>query len=292
MIKTPAQVQKIETNQEKKRLSWLASDNTITVNLDGETHMLARTDAYSEKLIAALKAKDFDVIPTLISAAKRIEKFSDGKFKVIDGKILVDGVEAPTALGNKIKQFADEGLPYIPLVRFAQKLNLNPSNKSVNSLFSFIEKNDIMIAENGNIVLYKKVRSDFKDCHSGTYDNSVGNIVKMPRNKVEDDPNKGCSAGLHVANFNYAKVFQDGIMLEVEVNPKDVVSVPYECSLAKMRVCEYKVLRVVNKENTDILYDPKKYEDVDPNEEIDYNEYCDGCGEDFDFCICDDEDNY
>ena len=64
------------------KISWLISDNTVTVNYDGKTHMLARSDAYSNLLIKALKEQDFDSIPTLLSAAKRIEKFSHGRFQV------------------------------------------------------------------------------------------------------------------------------------------------------------------------------------------------------------------
>jgi Ran GTPase-activating protein (RanGAP) involved in mRNA processing and transport len=40
-------------------------------------------------------------------------------------------------------------------------------------------------------------------------------------------------------------------MLEVKVNPRDVVAVPVDYNNAKMRVCEYVVLSVVTNENTD-----------------------------------------
>lgn len=236
-----------------KKVSWLISDNTITVNFDGQTTMLARSDAYADKLIKALKEKDLEAIPTLISAAKRIEKFSHGKFQVRDGMIMIDGQEAPEVIGAKIKSFADQGLPYEPLVKFTQKLQLNPSSNSLKQLYSFLERNRITINENGDCILYKKVNHNMTDCHTGTIHNGVGDVIKMKRNKVDENPNNHCSSGYHVAAWQYAANFGDGVMLEVVVNPKNVVSVPNDYNCQKIRVCEYKVLRIVSKESSDEL---------------------------------------
>jgi len=37
------------------------------------------------------------------------------------------------------------------------------------------------------------------DSHSGTFDNTPGNILRMPRHLVCDDPTMGCAAGLNVS---------------------------------------------------------------------------------------------
>ena len=238
-----------------KKINWLITDNNITVNYDGQTHIVARTDVLADRLIEAMKAEELDEIPNLISAAKRVENFGKGNFLVKDGQIFVNGVLAPQVLGNKIVKFANEGLPYEPLVKFAENLQKNPSFRAVNELFGFLEKNDHPITENGCFIAYKKVRSDFLDGHTGTIDNSVGNTVEMPRNQVNEDPTQTCSYGLHVANWDYANnvysAGQGSIMLEVEVNPADVVAVPVDYDQAKMRVCKYVVLGVVDHENSD-----------------------------------------
>ena len=44
----------------QKKVTWLISDNTITVNFDGQTTMLSRSDAYADRLIKALKEKDLE----------------------------------------------------------------------------------------------------------------------------------------------------------------------------------------------------------------------------------------
>ena len=266
----------------EQKVNWLITPQNIVVNYDGQTHSLLRTDAYASKLIDALKNKQWKKIPDLISQAKRIETFSKGAFQVQDGEILIKGVKAPAILGRKIQEFAREGLPYQPLVAFAEKLNQNPSHRAVTELYTFLEKNNHPITENGCFIAYKRVRPNFLDIHSGTMDNSVGNLMVVPRNQVDEDSSRTCSYGLHVANWDYAANHFGGsgdIMLEVEVNPADVVAIPADYNSSKMRVCQYRVLAVVDQENSTPLrvvsptYDP--HQDVDDDED---GEECEECG--------------
>lgn len=233
----------------RKLRAYGITDNNVTVNFDdGQTHILPRTDPLAEKLIAALREGRQDEIPELVSKAKRIEKYGQGSFKVEDGRIHINGMAVPAVLSAKILKFQGDGLPHEPLVKFAENLQKNPSYRAVNELFQFLEKNDHPITENGCFIAYKKVRDDFLDVHSGTFDNSPGNVVEMARNQVNENSNENCSYGLHVANFDYATSFYEGgKMLEVEVNPADVVSIPSDYNQSKMRVCKYLVLGVVDR---------------------------------------------
>lgn len=239
-----------------KKVNWMITDSNITVNYDGQTHIVARTDGLADRLIKAVKEQRLDEIPKLVSASKRIEAFSHGKFVVQDGKILINGVEAPPVLGNKIVRFSSEGLPYQPLVKFAEKLQQNPSFRAVQELFQFLEKNDHPITENGNFIAYKRVKENFKDIYTGTMDNSIGTVVTMPRNQVNEDSMQTCSHGLHVANWDYAHTQfgseqrETDIMLEVEVDPSDVVAIPADYDQSKMRVCKYVVLNVIDREHS------------------------------------------
>lgn len=283
-----------------KKVNWLLTDNNITVNYNGQTHIVARTDALAERLIKALKEQREDEIPNLVSAAKRIETFSKGNFVVRDGLIYVNGVEAPVVLGNKIVKFSNEGLPFQPLVKFAERLQQNPSFRAVQELFTFLEKNDHPITENGCFIAYKRVRGTFKDIHSNTMDNSPGNVVEMNRNQVNEDATQTCSYGLHVANWDYAHnhfASSDSatdVMLEVEVDPADVVAIPVDYNNAKMRVCKYKVLGVIDSEHSSetqlrVTNNSKVVdgEFVDEDEETDLKcQVCEGpCEEGYDLCI-------
>lgn len=106
----------------------------------------------------------------------------------------------------------------------------------------------------------------------------------MSRNQVNEDATQTCSHGLHVANWDYAhnvySAGSDAVMLEVEVNPADVVAVPVDYNQAKMRVCKYKVLGVVTQPHEDgvnlRVTDPENY-DLDEEEEEEEDEACPHC---------------
>ncbi len=234
-----------------KKVSWLITDNNVTVNYDGETHTVKRSETLAEQLILAVKEGRLEEIPTLVSTAKRIEKFSNGNFVVKDGRVEINGVAAPEVLSNKIIRFANEGLPFKPLLKFAENLQANPSFRAVNELFQFLEKNDHPLTEDGNFLAFRRIRSDYKDIYTGTIDNSPGKEIEMPRNQVDEDCNRTCSKGYHASSWRYAHTQyassnpDTDIMIEVEINPADVVAVPIDYDNAKLRICKYKVLGVV-----------------------------------------------
>src|ERR1700686_3104396 len=168
------------------RVSYIITDGNITVNYQGQTHIVPRTDALADQLIQAVRNNRLDQIPNFVSVAKRIESFGKGDFVVKDNQIFIKGQLAPDVLGKKIIAFYNEKLPHEPLVKFAENLLKNPSYRAVNELFQFLEKNNHPITDSGCFIAYKKVRKDFKDAYTGTMDNSVGNVVEIPRNQVNE----------------------------------------------------------------------------------------------------------
>lgn len=270
-----------------QRVNWFITDHNVTVNYGGQTHIVKRTDPLADHLISAIKENRLDDVPNLVSVAQALENKSKGNVLVKDGDLLVKGVKVPAELACKIQKFVDEGLPYQPLIKFAENLQDNPSFRAVNELFQFLEKNDHPFTETGNFIAYKRVRGDFKDIHSGTFDNTVGTVVSVPRNQVDEDSNRTCSHGLHVANWHYAHTqFASSdpatdIMLEVEVNPADVVAIPGDYNQSKMRVCSYKVLGVVKTEFKGShlrVTDPNYSFDDEADETEETNHTCAECG--------------
>ena len=121
----------------------------------------------------------------------------------------------------------------------------NPDKDVIRQIYPFLMHNDIKICNNGYLLTYKSIRKDFRDHYTGTYDNSVGKYVKMDRDKVDSNPNKTCSHGLHVGSLSYIdQIYSNNIIVSCIVNPMNVVSIPTDYNGAKMRVCEYKVSAV------------------------------------------------
>lgn len=143
------------------------------------------------------------------------------------------------------------------LVAFLEKLQKNPSNQTIENLYQFLEYGSIPINSEGNFLVYKAVRPDYKDIHSGKFDNNIGAVCTMPRRAVNDDRAVTCSHGLHVCSFEYLPHFAhaSGHVMVCEVDPGDVVSIPTDYNNTKMRVCKYKVIGEVADYYTDEKHD-------------------------------------
>lgn len=160
-----------------------------------------------------------------------------------DGKLYYYGVELKSTIASKIEKDYKEGVLDDRYVLFLVRLLRNPSAKSVNMLYDFMQSNNIQIAEDGKIICYKGVQCNGKewvDWHTGKVPQYQGTFVSMPRNFVEDDPAAPCSYGLHCASKEYAAGY--GTVMTVLVDPADVVSVPYDHNNAKCRACRYEII--------------------------------------------------
>lgn len=93
------------------------------------------------------------------------------------------------------------------------------------------------------------------DSMNGNLINNPGTVIEMARNQVDSDPDSACSTGLHVGSFDYAKSFAQGAIVLVEVDPRDVVSVPTDSNNQKIRACKYKVIKEVEDELTEFSMD-------------------------------------
>jgi hypothetical protein len=274
-----------------KKIGWILTDNTITVSIDGKTHMLGRDDANANKLIDALKNERFDEVPELISVAKLIESYTQGNFKVEDGEVLIDGEPVHGLLATKIKEFHASDLPYMPLVNFARNVRQNPNQRAQNDLFAFLEYNGHPITDDGCFIAYKRVRKvgegQFKDIHTGTMSISIGQTVNMPRAEVDDNPEQTCSRGLHICSFGYLSSFggSNDPILEVSVNPKDCVAFPTDYDMQKCRTCSYTVLSVVEKP-LECSYRSVKSEEPEDCNDCHETMYCDDCDETIEECMC------
>lgn len=184
----------------------------------------------------------------------------------------------PSGIERRILSLSSEGKSPEPMLRFYERLNKNPSKRSVDQLFPFLEKMNIPITSDGCFLAYKSVRNDYMDKHSGTISNKPGTTVKLPRNLVSDDPKEECHFGLHVGAHGYASTFSDRLVI-AKVDPEHVVCVPYNHHQQKMRVCEYKVIgnygdklpdNVIEEDALETAHDTEATEIVE--EEIDSTE--------------------
>ena len=225
-------------------IPYIITNNSITIVFDGISHTLNDGHPNYAAIKQAIIDRQFDKIPALVDIPKAINKYSHGNIEIKNGSIKYAGQPVHNYVCDKIFSFMKEGLPFEPVVAFLDKLMKNPSKRAVNELYSFLEHKAMPITPNGNFLAYKSVDSNWRDHHTGTFDNSIGNTLEMNRNAVCDDTDIGCSFGFHAGSLEYARSFGGGAirLLIVEIDPSDVVSIPKDSNCQKLRTCKYKVV--------------------------------------------------
>lgn len=257
--------------------NYTMTNDSIVVILDGTSHTIKRGDSNFKGVRGAVISEDWKALPALLVRAKALEEWTKGAFTVKQGHVYYRGDRLPEQLNTRMVKMAREGADPQFLFDFWERLQRNPSMRSVESLYAFLEHQHIPIVKGGYFLAYKNVRSNYTDHHTGTVDHRPGARPKVPRNKVSDDPRTACHYGLHVGNEAFALRFQQGgRMIICQIDPEHVVCVPYDASFGKMRVCELLVLgnmgdklpdTVFVSEDAPDLPDSRDLEDREPSEE-------------------------
>lgn len=229
-------------------IPYLLQGKNIILVVGGTSHTISKdTHMNYGKIVDALKAKDWAALTELVEPAKAIVNFGKGYVKIENGVVYWKGNVFNNALSNRMIEMYQDGFPIDPMVRFMENLMANPSKRSVDQVYGFLEKNNLPITEDGHFLAYKKVRKDYLDIHSGSIDNSIGQVVEMDRNLVDDNPESHCSSGLHFCSESYLQSFGGGgdpVMI-LKINPADVVSIPTDYNGAKGRCMRYEVIAEV-----------------------------------------------
>jgi hypothetical protein len=264
---------------------------SLTVFLDGKQYKIFVSEPNFQSALTAYKSKDWESLRNIVNPAEAFKKLyaKYEQIEVKDGNVFVSGEPISTLVANRILDYLSMELDCVPVFKFITKLNLNPSKRAVDELYTFLEHKFLPITENGNFLAYKALRSDYTDVHTGKFLNTVDSVLEMPRNKVDDNKEVGCSYGFHAGTLEYARDFRpsNGKLVVVEINPADVVSIPTDCQCQKLRTCKYKVHSEYEVPLEDLTYESRyttEYdEDVDREWEDTSNEWSE-CG----YCNCGD----
>lgn len=243
------------SNAQGKQLPVIIKDKEIVVLLNNQPHSFSHTHPKYEKVVAAVKAKNWDEVAGLIDIKRAVTSFALGHIEIKGGELFYKGNHIHDALGTRLVKMAEEGYDVSSMVCFLDNTWLNPSYRARTELYSWLEKNLNPHTEDGCFIAYKKVREKdghYYDIYTGKILNDIGCTPEMERNQVDDDRNRTCSHGLHVCSYNYLKSYgnKDDVVVVVKVNPKDVVSVPADYHDTKMRVCRYEVIGVFGTQET------------------------------------------
>lgn len=235
----------------------IANDGTVTAVVSGQTYCFGKSHPNYNKLINHLKNGNVEYFEAAYDVVSHVNAYCEGYVNCTGGSLTWDGIKMPEMFTHTILDMVKQGFPFEPMLNFLDNLSQNPSDHAVVELFDFMENKNMPITYDGYFLAYKAVREDYKDIYSGKFDNSVGSVCEVPRNKVDNNRDNGCGHGLHVGAIDYAKSY-GGIDLDdndndggnrlmiCKVNPRDVVSVPTDSKFQKLRCCRYEVVAEFN----------------------------------------------
>ena len=262
------------------------ADGFLTVVIDGKQYTILASNPMFASAVSAYQTKDFDSLMLALDPSRKFlnlyAKYE--QIEVKDGSVFVDGDAIQSVVAERIINFLADGVDCLPIFKFITRLQLNPSKRAVDELYTFLEHKHLPLTETGTFLAYKAVRNDYTDKHTGKFFNGVGEVLSMPRNKVDDDKNVGCSYGFHAGTLRYASEFACGTdkLVLVEIDPADVVSIPTDCEFQKLRTCRYKVVAEYERPLVEHVYESRfstEHDDDVDNEWDDDNPTCCECGE-------------
>ena len=256
--------------------------STVTAFRPDSVEAIYSADSFHpfwKEILAGLRSGDPAVWDRFDIAGGMMKSFQQVTDRVAwDGEnVLWDGDPVHDVLAKQLARALKSGDSdtYTALAKFWEKLASNPSDHSREQAYNWLASHDFQITLEGDVVGYKGVSKSYDSVdgaevfHSTAQsrvkgkpsgyvngkpipENSripqaVGDVVTMPRSEVEHNPALTCSRGLHVGDYTYARGYGNTV-LEVLVNPADIVSVPTDAGGRKVRVHRYTINRVVDKE--------------------------------------------
>lgn len=244
-------------------------------NSDKPIYQASSNHPHWDAIISGLKSGDpnvwtlFDVAGGVMVAFKQVTD----RVSWNGSEVLWDGDPIDSLLANQLARAIDDGNSeaYTALAKFWEKLESNPSQHSRTQSYAWLAAHDFQITPDGDVVGYKGVYKESDGTYRSTQasrvsgvpsayvngkpikegsfvPNPIGAVISMPRSEVVEDPSRSCERGLHVATYHYAKGY--GTVLEVHVNPRDIVSVPTSDNGDKVRACRYKVIGELSEDFT------------------------------------------
>lgn len=231
-------------------------------------------EADEEKLLELLNTSENEFI---INEVKEVTStsFGDLKFETVTengvsvNKVTYKKNTLPAVLGDYLVKLYMEGCTkFDHYFKFIDNILNNHSERARNELYTFLASRHLPITDRGTFIAYKGLSANMYSINGNTNTrvlegsvngrgqilNNPGSSIRVVTEDVDDNCNNYCSCGLHVGTWEYASDF-GRVVVAVEVNPADVVSVPVDCNCEKCRVSAYKVLQIISDQfkTTDVV---------------------------------------
>lgn len=175
---------------------------------------------------------------------------TDTVVAVLDNGKMIPGIEM---IDVQLQAVAAKLGNAIGVQRFFERVSSVPRNHSVQDLLTFMQKGELPIADDGSVLVYKRLESTreagvFVDCHSKKVKQKVGSKVFMDEKLVDPNRHQDCSNGLHVARRDYLSSFSGDVTVLAKLAPEDVIAVPHR-DARKLRAKGYHIIAQLSPED-------------------------------------------
>ena len=186
---------------------------------------------------------------------------------IVEGEVEVttEGVKLKTK-GSKSKVKLDDNDTLVKFIKLLKKKGVidtrideikpflikmfeNTYIDAVTEIYDFCTQMDFEITKDGNFLAYKNVNEDL----SSKWDNGQTKHVIGEYTEVEEfctDRNQTCSKGLHFCSKGYLSSYGGAKTIVVEIDPRDVVSIPLDYHNMKGRCRRYKTIGILGKDGS------------------------------------------
>lgn len=252
-------------------------DGGLTLMNGGKQSTVSGNHPNFDKILVALKGRDWDKVETLMSIEKTINATGFSRTKpgskvfVRNGKVYFTDTrnhkeqELNGSLVDRILR--DLGKPSCEkyadaLMNLLENIRLNTQKDIAEELYEWLSSGKAPITNDGCILAYKKVNRAFKDHYTGKMDNTPGKVVRMKQKEVDTDRHNTCSHGLHFASLGYLSQYagdsESSRVVIVKVNPRHIFAIPTDYQCQKGRASEYYVVgeyKSANREKNEAFND-------------------------------------
>ena len=179
---------------------------------------------------------------------------TDTVVAVLDNGKMIPGIEM---IDVQLQAVAAKLGNAVGVQRFFERVSSVPRNHSVHDLLTFMQKGELPIADDGSVLVYKRLESTreagvFVDCHSKKVKQKVGSKVFMDEKLVDADRTQDCSNGLHVARRDYLRSFSGDVTVLAKLAPEDVIAVPHS-DARKLRAKGYHIIAQLSDEDARLV---------------------------------------
>lgn len=229
---------------------------SVTAVIGNKVYSADKTHPNWAGVLAAVRSNSDAAFVGAVNIRKAVANYVKGKVRIEGNEVYFGTLQIGGIVVDRLLNFIGDQLPPEPILRFIENLYANPSQRAVTELYTFLEHKNMPTTPEGNFLAYKGLQPNFYSITSGKLTllqgktdkaghifNGIGETIECVRNQVDDNKDIGCSRGIHAGSLEYATSFAGGgKVVIVEINPKDVVSIPTDCNCQKLRTCKYKVV--------------------------------------------------